>query len=54
MKDVEARGMKAGEIKGKIEEKIAIAKNLLAQNIDVKVISALTGLPEPDIEKLKS
>ena len=50
----EARGRTKGKAKGKIEEKILIAKNLLAQNIDPTIISAVTGLPEQDIEKLKS
>lgn len=54
--------MKASEAKGKAEgieeeeakQKMAIAKKLLAQNIYAGVISAVTGLSEQEVEKLKS
>lgn len=46
-------GIAIGEAKGKLEEKTEIAKNLLAQNIDVKTISAATGLTLEEIEKIK-
>jgi predicted transposase/invertase (TIGR01784 family) len=43
-----------GEARGKNEGKIEIAKNLLAQEIDVKTISVATSLSVAEIEKLKS
>ena len=43
-----------GEARGKNEGKIEIAKNLLAQEIDVKTISVATSLSIAKIEKLKS
>ena len=43
-----------GEARGKNEGKIEIAKNLLAQEIDVKTISVATSLSIAEIEKLKS
>ena len=43
-----------GKEKGKLEEKREIALNLLAQNVDIKVISVATGLSEEEIETLKS
>ena len=39
--------------KGKFEEKIEIAKNLLRQNIDLSIISASTGLSPEAITALK-
>ena len=39
--------------KGKAEEEIEIAKNLLRQNIDLSIISSSTGLSESDLLKLK-
>lgn len=38
---------------GKIEEKQLIAKNLLNENVDVNLISAVTGLTVEQISKLK-
>ena len=46
--------LQAAEARGKNEGKIEIAKNLLAQEIDVKTISAATSLSIAEIEKLKS
>ena len=46
------KGIIQGLEKGKIEEKIEIAKNLLSQKIDIKTISAATGLSLDDIQKL--
>jgi predicted transposase/invertase (TIGR01784 family) len=40
--------------KGKAEEKIEIAKNLLSQNIDINTISIATGLSIAEIRQLKS
>ena len=39
--------------KGKHEEKIGIAKSMLAGNIDINIISKHTGLSEKEIENLK-
>ena len=46
------QGMEKGIEKGKTEEKVEIAKNLLSQKIDIKTISAATGLSLDDIQKL--
>jgi len=46
--------LQAAEARGKNEGKIEIAKNLLAQEIDVKTISVATSLSIAEIEKLKS
>jgi predicted transposase/invertase (TIGR01784 family) len=42
-----------GVEKGKKEEKIEIAKNLLANNIDISVIAISTGLSEKEILELR-
>ncbi len=46
-------GEKIGIEKGKKEEKIEIARNLLKQNIDIDVITISTGLSKKEIEELK-
>jgi predicted transposase/invertase (TIGR01784 family) len=46
--------LKKAEEKGREEEKLVIAKNLLSQNIDIQAISSATSLSVSDIEKLKS
>ena len=46
------QGIEKGIEKGKTEEKMEIAKNLLSQKIDIKTISAATGLSVGDIQKL--
>ena len=38
---------------GALEEKIQIAKNLLKEKVDMKIISKSTGLSLEKIEKLK-
>jgi predicted transposase/invertase (TIGR01784 family) len=43
-----------GEARGEVKRNIIIAKNLLAQEIDVKTISVATSLSIAEIEKLKS
>jgi predicted transposase/invertase (TIGR01784 family) len=48
------KGKVEGLAKGKTEERITIARNLLAQNIDINIISSVTGLSVKEIEKLKS
>jgi len=42
-----------GEAKGKAEEKMEIAKNLLSRSIDINTISAATGLSVEQIKNLK-
>lgn len=38
---------------GKIEEKLAIAKNLLKENLEIHIIAQATGLSVEEIEKLR-
>lgn len=38
---------------GKIEEKLAIAKNLLKENLEIHIIAQATGLSVDEIEKLR-
>ena len=45
-------GFNKGIIQGLEKGKIEIAKNLLSQKIDIKTISAATGLSFDDIQKL--
>ena len=47
-------GMQIGRNEGKYERNIEVAKNLLAQNIDIKTISVATGLTVDEINKLKN
>jgi predicted transposase/invertase (TIGR01784 family) len=46
-------GLKEGLEKGKLEEKEKVAKNMLQENIDVTLISKVTGLKEDVILKWK-
>ncbi|MFP3030284.1 MAG: Rpn family recombination-promoting nuclease/putative transposase, partial [Wolbachia sp.] len=46
-------GLKVGHEKGRQEEKIEVAKNLLNAGISIDVISQTTGLPQADITQLK-
>lgn len=48
------QGEGKGRIKGKIEGKTEVAKSLLAQNIDIKIITKATGLTSKEIENLKN
>jgi predicted transposase/invertase (TIGR01784 family) len=43
---------KKGEIKGKAEGKMEIAKNLLHAGVDIDVIIKSTGLSNEEIQKL--
>ncbi len=45
-------GRKAGREEGKVESKKEIAKNLLKEGVDIKIISSSTGLSKEEIEKL--
>ncbi|BDR59672.1 Rpn family recombination-promoting nuclease/putative transposase [Xylocopilactobacillus apicola] len=49
----EAKGMEKGEEKGEVRAKEQIARNLLAQGVDLKVISSATNLSVEEIERLK-
>ncbi|WPY01867.1 PD-(D/E)XK nuclease family transposase C-terminal domain protein (plasmid) [Candidatus Trichorickettsia mobilis] len=51
---VETNSLKKMRAEGKAERNIEVAKNLLAQNIDIATISLATGLSIAEIEKLKS
>ena len=42
-----------GKAEGKNERNIEIAKNMLKENIDIELISKVTGLNPEEIEKLK-
>ncbi|MCC8369750.1 MAG: transposase, partial [Rickettsia endosymbiont of Oxypoda opaca] len=50
----EARGMQIGKAEGKAETMTLVAKNLLAQNIDINTISIATGLSIAEINKLRN
>jgi predicted transposase/invertase (TIGR01784 family) len=50
----EEKGMEIGKAEGKAEEKIAIARNLLTQKIDINTISIATGLSEEEIKNLEA
>ena len=45
-------GLKEGKKEGKKEEKLQIAKNLKKENIDINLISKVTGLSVEEIQKL--
>jgi predicted transposase/invertase (TIGR01784 family) len=50
---IEANTLKKHEEKARAEEKIEIARNLLASNVSVNVIAQATGLNIEEIEYLK-
>ena len=50
---IEERRKEAEQKSGQKKEKIEIAKKMLVQNIDIKLISELTGLSKEEIAKLK-
>ena len=56
LEDMRLTGMHEGEAigisKGKIEEKLEIAKNMLNQNMNVNLISNVTGLSIEELESL--
>ena len=49
-----AKGRREGEQKGRSEEKVSIAVNMLRLGIDVSHIAAATGLSIADVELLKA
>lgn len=55
--DGKADGMEEGEAKGKAagknERNIEIAQNMLKENVNIELISKVTGLSIDEIEKLK-
>ena len=53
LEEGEKKGKMEGKIEGKIEEKIEIAKNMLKEGLDVKLISKLSGLTVDEINKLR-
>jgi len=53
MNSIKDEGYENGKQDGKIERNIEIAKNLLSENIDINIISKLTGLSINQINNLK-
>ena len=45
-------GILKGEKKGKMEEKVAIAKKMLQKNIEIAIIAEVTGLTAQEIESI--
>ena len=52
-RESEKKGEKIGTLKGKKIEKIAIAKNMLAKNLDLNLIMDVTNLSKKEIMKLQ-
>lgn len=52
LEDAEAKGKTEGKIEGKMEKSLEIAKNMLNENINISLISKVTGLSKTQIEKL--
>ena len=48
-----AEGMAKGKVVGKNERNIEIAQNMLKENVNIELISKVTGLSIDEIEKLK-
>ena len=42
-----------GREEGKQEESIRVAKDMLLESFDIKITSKISGLPLPEVEKLK-
>ena len=47
-----AEGMEKGIAKGRAEEKLSVARKMLAAGLDVKSIADMTGLAEQEIRGL--
>lgn len=45
-------GRLEGKLEGRLEGKIETAKNMLIEDLDIKMISHITGLSISEIEKL--
>ena len=52
-RDAKERGMAEGQIEGRRQEKLEIARNLLEMNLDIVSITQATGLTKNEIEALK-
>ncbi len=50
--EARAEGISKGISEGKRERNIEIAKNMLSKNMDIKLISEITGLTENEINSL--
>lgn len=53
LKGSREEGRKEGRTEGRKEEKIEIAKNLIRKNIDINIISEVTGLKVEQVKKLQ-
>ena len=53
VEDARAEGEKLGEVRGKAERNQAIALNMLSRNMDISLISELTGLSEDEVSELE-
>lgn len=53
IKNAKKEGIKEGIEKGSTQRNIEIVKNMLNKNIDITLISEITGLSIKDIEDLK-
>ena len=47
-----AEGLAEGEAKGKAEERVLIAKAMIAKGMDVNTISEITGLSHEEVKSL--
>ena len=47
------RGREDGRKEGKMEEALCVAKDMLLESFDIKITSKISGLPLPEVEKLK-
>ncbi|PRX55748.1 putative transposase/invertase (TIGR01784 family) [Cohnella sp. SGD-V74] len=47
------QGLSEGKIEGMTEGKVEVASRMLEEGLSVELIAKVTGLPGPDIEKLK-
>ncbi|MBQ8379403.1 MAG: hypothetical protein IJX34_01145 [Clostridia bacterium] len=52
LKQGKEQGLQEGKVQGKKESQIEIAKNMLKENMDIAIISKLTGLSEVEIKEL--
>ena len=53
MNSLKSEGIREGEIKGRLERNIEVARNSLKQNLSIDTISAITGLSINQINSLK-
>ena len=53
VEDARAEGEKLGEVRGKAERNQAIALNMLSRNMEISLISELTGLSEDEVSELE-